>query len=129
MAEEEFTAESHPRTRSPFSPGNLLTPKATATAGFAFAVFSMLGQGSWGTAISALFWGTNYDIGAVPNVMAVWGIGSLIMAGLAAGLANSTLRATGEAWESHLARAAVLIAAAGAALAILTIIGSLIHHV
>ena len=128
MAEEEFTAESRPRTSSPFGPGNLLTSKARATAGFAFAVFSMLGQGSWGAAISALFWGTSYDIGAVPNVMAVGGVGSLIMAGLAAGLARGTLRATGEAWEAHLARAAVLIAAVGAALAILTIIGGLIHH-
>jgi hypothetical protein len=126
MSEQEFTGESRPRT-GPLSAGNMLTPKATAIAGFAFAVFSMLGQGSWSTAITALFWGTNYDVGTVPHVMVVWGIGCLIMAGLAGWLAHRTLRATNGDWEAHLARAAVLIGTVGAVLATLTIIGGLLH--
>jgi hypothetical protein len=127
MSEQEITGESRSRTRSLFSPGTLLTPKATAIAGFAFAIFSMLGQGSWSTAMTALFWGTSYDIGTVPNVMVVWGVGCLIMAGLAGWLALSTLRATDGAWEANLARAAVLVATVGAVLAVLTIVGGLIH--
>jgi hypothetical protein len=128
MSEQEFTGESRSRTGSRFSPENLLTPKATAIAGFAFAVFSMLGQGSWITALTALFWGTSYGIGTVPNVMVAWGIGCLIMDGLAGWLAHHTLRATDGAWEAHLARATVLIATAGAALAALTIVGGIVHH-
>jgi hypothetical protein len=127
MSEQEFTGESRSPTSSPFSPRNLLTPKATAIAGFAFAVFSMLGQGSWSTAITALFWGTSYDVGTVPHVMVVWGVGCLIMAGLAGWLAHGTLRATDGPWEAHLARAAVLIATVGVVLAALTIVGGLIH--
>jgi hypothetical protein len=74
-----------------------------------------------------LFWGTSYDIGTVPNVMVVWGVGCLIMAGLAGWLALSTLRAADGAWEANLARAAVLVATVGAVLAVLTIVGGLIH--
>jgi hypothetical protein len=128
MSEQKFTGEPRPRTPSPFSAEKMLTPKATGIAGFTFAVFSMLGQGTWSTALSALFWGTGYGIGTVPNVMVAWGIGCLVMAGLAGWLARSTLRAADGAWEGHLARAAVLVAAVGAVLATLTIIGGLIHH-
>ena len=88
----------------------------------------MLGQGSWSTAITALFWGSSYGLGTVPNVMVAWGVGCLLMAGVAGWLARSTLRETDEGWEAHLARAGALVATGGAALAALTIIGGLIHH-
>jgi hypothetical protein len=104
-----------------------VTPQASAIAGFAFAVFSMMGQGSWTMALTALLWGTSYDVGTAPHVMAVWGVGCLIMSGLAVWLANGTLRLALHTWEAHLARAAVLIAAAGAVLAVISIIGGLVH--
>jgi uncharacterized membrane protein len=104
-----------------------MTPKATAIAGFTFAVFSMMGQGSWSNAITALFWGANYQAGAVPDVMVVWGIGCLVMAGLGAWLARRTLRLVDQTWDAHLARAATLVAAAGAVLALVTVLGGLLH--
>jgi hypothetical protein len=104
-----------------------MTPQATAIAGFAFAVFSMLGQGSWSIALTSLFWGENYSVGAVGNVMAAWGVGCLVMATTGAWLASSTIRTSSHTWEAHVARAAVLVAAAGAVLAVLTILGALIH--
>ena len=70
---------------------NLLTPKATAIAGFTFAVLSMLAQSTWSTALTMLFWGSSYSPGTVPNVMAVWGVGSLVMAALGALLAMLTI--------------------------------------
>jgi hypothetical protein len=110
-----------------FGAGGLMTSKATAIAAFAFAVFSMMGQGSWSIALTALFWGVNYEAGAVPNVMVVWGVGCLVMAGLGAWLAHRTLRLVDQTWEGHLARAATLVAAAGAVLALITILGGLVH--
>lgn len=127
MSEQEFAGESL-ASSNPFAPANLLTARASAIAGFSFAVFSMLGQGSWTTAVTALFWGTGFPDGAVPNVMAGWGIGGLVMAGVASLLARNTLRTADEAWEAHLARAAVLVAAAAAVLAVLTIVGGLAHQ-
>lgn len=129
MTEQEFVGEPHSRAGGSLSLAPMFTPQATAIAGFAFAVFSMLGQGSWSTAVTALFWGTSYGSATVPDVMVVWGVGCLAMAGLAGWLARRTLRASDGAWEAHVARAAVLIAAAGAVLAVVTIIGGLIHRV
>jgi uncharacterized membrane protein len=127
MAEQDHTGNPGTRADSPLSPASLLTPRATAIAGFAFAVFSMLGQGSWSTSLTALFWGSRYQLGAVDGVMVVWGVGSLSMAVLGAWLARRTLLAREETWEAHLARAAVLVAAVGAVLAVLTVIGGLVH--
>jgi hypothetical protein len=111
-----------------WSTANLLTPRATAIAGFAFAVFSMLGQGSWSITLTALFWGNHYAVGSVTDVMTAWGVGCLVMAGIGALLASRTLRAGTDGWEGHLARAAVIVAAVGAVLGVLTIIGSLVHQ-
>lgn len=131
MTEREYNDEptAPTSTTSPLAPANLMTPRATAIAGFAFAVLSMLGQGTWSTALTTLFWGTSYSPDAVPHVMAVWGVGCLVVAGLGAWLARNTLRVADQAWEAHLARAAVIVAALGALLAVLTIIGGLIHSV
>lgn len=124
-SEQEFVHE--PSAQGPFAPANLLTPKATAIAGFTFAILSMLGQSTWSTALTTLFWGTSYSPDSVPSVMTVWGIGSLVVAGLGVWLAHNTLRVADQAWEAHLARAAVIVAALGALLAVLTIIGGLLH--
>jgi hypothetical protein len=56
-------------------------------------------------ALTALLWGTSYDVGAAAHVMAVWGLGCLILSGLAVWLANGTLRHALHTWEAHLARA------------------------
>src|SRR4051794_33712551 len=127
MSDQNFTDSPEDTSGSAFSPSQLLTPQASSIAGFAFAVFSMLGQGSWSIALTALFWGQSYSPGSVDGVMVAWGIGCLLMAGLAVWLAGGTLRVTGQSWEAHLARAAVLVAGVGAILAALTVIGGLVH--
>jgi hypothetical protein len=109
--------------------GALLTPKSTAIAGFAFAVFSMLGQGTWTAAVQSLFWGSNFPESQLPSVLGGWAVASLLLAVIAGLLARRTLTEAGGAagWEGHLARAAVLVAAAGAVLSALGIIGALLH--
>src|SRR3712207_3344487 len=93
---EEDTVSDHHSREEPdardiarLDAGRLMTSKAMAIAAFAFAVFSMMGQGSWSIALTALFWGANYQAGAVPNVMVVWGIGCLVTAGIGAWLARA----------------------------------------
>ena len=127
MSDENPSQDPPSRATGLLSPGNLMTSKATGIAAFAFACFSMQGQGSWSTAVTSLFWGTNVDPGAVDLVMVAWGVGCLLMAGLGMGLANRTLQLEEHAWEAHLARAAVLVAAVGAVLALLTIVGGFLH--
>ncbi len=109
--------------------GALLTPKATAIAGFAFAVFSMQGQGTWSAALQSLFWGGHFAPDQVPVVLGTWAFGALVLAAVGWLLARRTLADAGAAagWEGHLARAAVLVAAAGALLSVLGMVGSLLH--
>lgn len=109
--------------------GALLTPKATAIAGFAFAVFSMLGQGTWSAAVQSLFWGSSFPESQLPSVLGSWAVASLLLAVVGWLLARRTLTDPGAAagWEGHLARAAVLVAAAGALLSVLGIVGALLH--
>ncbi len=128
MSEQNLGGEPQTVRRGVLSPANLMTTQATAIASFAFAVFSMLGQqGSWSTALTSLLWGTSYDIGAVDEVMVAWGVGGLLIAAVGVWLAHRTLRVVDQAWEAHLARAAVLIAAVGALLAVVAILGGLLH--
>ena len=127
MSDEHVSQRPETGYTAPLRPGNLMTPQATAIAAFAFAVFSMLGQGSWSMALTSLFWGVNYQVGVVPNVMVVWGIGCLVMAGLGVWLALYTLRFAAATWEAHVARAAVFVAAAGTVLGAITILGGLVH--
>ncbi len=105
----------------------LLTPPAAAIAGFTFAVFSVLGQGAWGTALSTLVWNNSYAMGSGVHVLASWGFGNLVMAGIAVALGRRSIAAEPEGWASHLARAAVIVAGLGAVLAVITIIGGLIQ--
>ena len=125
MSDEELTEDTRPSRGSGLT--ELMTPQAKAIAAFAFAVFSMLGQGTWSTALTTLFWGSSYDMGAVGNVMVVWGVSCLLMAGLGGWLAVSTLRVPTGTWEANLARAAAMVAAVGSVLAVLTIIGGIVH--
>lgn len=127
MPDEELGEDTRPSRGAGLT--ELMTPQATAIAGFAFAVFSMLGQGTWSTALTTLFWGSSYDMGTVGNVMVVWGLGCLLMAGLGGWLAVTTLRSGSATWEAHLARAAVMVAGVGSVLAVLTIVGGLVHGI
>ena len=124
MTEPDFLHDED-TDEQPRSP--LLTPGSAAIAGFTFAVFSVLGQGAWGTALSTLFWGRSYAMGSSIHVLTAWGVGNLIMAGLAVSLGRRTIAAEADGWASHLARAAVIVAGLGAILAVITIIGGLVE--
>jgi hypothetical protein len=109
---------------------SLLTPGASAIAGFAFAVFSMLGQGTWSTALQSLFWsGGGFPQSSLGAVLSVWAVGTLLMAIVGIVLARRTLAdaVTSASWEGNLARAALLVAAAGVLLSLLGIVGGLLH--
>ena len=56
-----------------------------------------------------------------------WGISALVPLLLVALLARIALRATSSGWESTLARASMLLAAAGAVGAVLTALGGILH--
>lgn len=127
MADQDMDRGPDAGATGALSPANLLTPEASAIAGFAFAVFSMLGQGSWSIAITALFWGDSYPAGSVGGVMVGWGVGALLMAALGGWLASRALGVGTVGWDAHLARAAVLVAAVGALLSLLTIVGALLQ--
>lgn len=130
MSEYEYDEESaHRPARLRLS--DLLTPTSTSIAGLAFAIFSMLGQGTMSITVQSFALGSRYSLGSVDTVMVVWGIGCVLLAVLGGGFAWFTLRANpigpehGQ-WPAQLARAAVLIAAVGGTLGILTVIGGLV---
>jgi hypothetical protein len=109
----------------------LLTPRATAIAAFAFAVFSMQGQGTWSQALQTLFWGAGqYPESRVLSVFVTWGLATLLLAVVAGLLALHTLRdaVASTTWEGSLARAAVLVASAGALLSLIGILAGLVRH-
>ena len=109
---------------------SVLTPAATAIAGFAFAVFSMLGQGTWTQTMQAL-WGLNFAQSQFMHVLASWALTTLLLAVVAFVLARRTLRdpAAAGSWEGHLARAAMIVAAAGGLLSAVGILAGLVRGV
>ncbi len=109
--------------------GTVLTPKATAIAGFTFAVLSMTGQGTWSQALQSLFWGANFAQTQLTAVLGSWSAATLLLAAAGWTLGRRTLgdAAAAASWEGHLARAAMIVAAAGAALSALGVLGALLH--
>ena len=109
--------------------GTVLTPKSTAIAGFTFAVLSMTGQGTWSTGLGALFWGQNFAPSQVDAVVGTWSVATLLLAVLGGLLARRTLAdaTAAVAWEGHLARAGMIVAAVSAVLSLLGILGALVH--
>lgn len=119
-----FAEHTDEQATGPGPMAQLLTPKTSAIAGFALAVFSMLGQGSWTIAVQSFF-GTNFGPGDYGSVLITGGIASLALAAGGLLLARRVLLEphAGSPWEHHLAGAAVIIAGLGAVFGVLTIIG------
>ncbi len=107
----------------------VLTSQSCAIAGFAFAVLSMLGQGTWTFAAQALLWSTGFALGDMDEVLFGWAAATLLLAGGAIVLARRTLAdpVGAGAWEGHLARAAVIVAGVGLLLSSIGILGLLLH--
>lgn len=109
-------------------PAQLLTAHTSATVAFTFAVFSMLGQGTW-TVAAQSFFGPGFG---PQEYVVVAGVASLALAAGALWLGRRVLvvRVTAPSpWAVHLAGAAVIIAALGAVLAVLTIVGGIVGGV
>jgi hypothetical protein len=118
------------RRTLPWPGGRLLTPGATAVSAFAFAVLSMQGQGTWSQALETVFWNSgNFPASQVPFVFGVWAFATLLLAVVAWLLAVQTLRdgAAAASWEGHLARAAMIVAAAGAVLSVLGVLAGAVR--
>ncbi len=116
--------------RGGLSVAGVLTPKATSIAALAFGVLSMQGQGTWSQALGMLFWSDgSFPVSQVPLAFAVAAFASLLLAVVAGLLAAHTLRdrTAAGSWEGHLARAALLVAAAGAALSVLGVLGGVVR--
>jgi hypothetical protein len=117
-------------SEAPHSFGKILTPKATAIAALAFAVFSMQGQGTWSQTVQALVWnGGNFPQSQLSYVLASWAVATLLLACVAWLLARRTLRdaVAAGSWEGHLARAAMIVAAAGALLSVVAILAGAVR--
>lgn len=109
-------------------PAQLLTAQTSATVAFTFAVFSMLGQGTW-TVAAQSFFGPGFG---PREYVVVAGIASLALAAGALWLGRRGLvaRATASSpWAVQLAGAAVVVGALGAVLAALTILGGIVGGV
>ena len=105
-------------------PAQLLTAQTSATVAFTFAVLSMLGQGTW-TVAAQSFFGPGFG---PQEYVVVAGVASLALAAGALWLGRRALVArakTSSPWAVHLAGAAVIIAALGGVLAVLTIVGGI----
>ncbi|HET6626475.1 MAG TPA: hypothetical protein VFG63_08790 [Nocardioidaceae bacterium] len=109
-------------------PAGLLTSQASATVAFTLAVLSMMGQGSWTLAVQSFF-GTMFAPSDYGSVVTAGGIASLLLAAAAILLGGRVLSARPDhtSWDTQLARAAVLVGALGALLAVITILGAAIQ--
>jgi hypothetical protein len=126
-SENDEYVDRHDDAPSPLA--SVLTPGASAIAGFAFAVFSMLGQGTWTQAVQSLFWGTSFPPDQVAKVFIGWAFASLVIAALAIVLARRALAdpVAARSWEGNLARGAIIISAAAVLLSAIGILGGILH--
>jgi hypothetical protein len=128
---DEIVYESDDRVAAPawWEPSSLLSTEATAIVAFTFAVFSMFGFGSW-TLVAQSVLGSP----AGPEDLRWQNVLSalvLLLLSLAAILLGKRVLFEGHdgasAWPGQLARAAVVVAAVGAALSLVAILGGLLH--
>jgi hypothetical protein len=110
-----------------WQPAALLTPASAAVAALAVAATTLSGQNLLLVGVQSLL-GQGFGSGSSPaGYYVVWGISALVPLALVVLLARVALRASSSGWESVLARAAMLLAAATAAGAILTALGGVLH--
>jgi hypothetical protein len=104
----------------------VMTPPATALAGFTLAALALTGQGIW-TGLAQTFWGSNFAPSSLGSVLASGFLATLVVEGIALLLARHALaEPSPQPWTGHLARATVLLAVIGGAFSVLALIGSLV---
>jgi hypothetical protein len=113
-----------------WAPSSMLTPEAGAITAFTLAVISTLGFGSWTLLTQSVLGApTGQDDIRGQNLLSAaillaTALGAILLAGGV--LRGAAARASN--WASQLARAAVAVAAFGALLSAVTIIGTLLRH-
>ena len=112
--------------RSWWQPGSLLTPASSAVAAFAVAATSLSGQNLMLVGIQSLL-GQGMTNSSPGGYYTTWGIAALVPLLLVVALARVTLRATTAGWESHLARASMIVAAVASVGAVLTVLGGILN--
>jgi len=123
----ETDSRIDPAQPSWWHPTAALTPKGSAIAAFTLAAISLLGQSAWTNATQALFFGSNWPQSTVPWVFLSIVLAPVLSAVLGLVLARRALtRPSGEGWEMHLARAAVVIAELSIVVAVVAAIGNLL---
>ena len=105
----------------------LLTPQATSVVAIVLACFSLMGQGTWTTAVQ-VFFGTVFRESQYADVLTWNAVASLVVSlgGVYFARLTVTARRGVIAWDIHLARAAMVIAGIGAVFAAATLVGSLV---
>jgi hypothetical protein len=107
----------------------LLAPAPSAVAAIVLAAVSLMGQNLPLIGVQAVL-GQGFQRMSIPDqgtYYLVWGVSALVPLGLAALLALKSLRGSDAGWPAHLARAALILAAVGAAGAVLTAVGGILH--
>jgi len=107
----------------------VLTPEASAIAGFTFAVLTMTSQGAWTGLVQAVF-GGGFAESRIGSVFASMFVATLLLDSVALWLARRALADPVAAfgWPGHLARAAVIVATVAAAVAVLSLVVTLLSR-
>ncbi|MEO5708443.1 MAG: hypothetical protein ABIQ59_01280 [Nocardioidaceae bacterium] len=107
--------------------GTVMTPQASAIAGFTLAALALTGQGAW-TGLAQAFFGSNFAPSSLGSVLASGFLATLVVEGIALLLARHALAEPGgeQPWVGHLARAAVLLAVIGGVFSVLALVASLV---
>ncbi|CAN5535661.1 hypothetical protein BH10ACT10_BH10ACT10_23240 [soil metagenome] len=107
----------------------IMTPQASAIAGFTLAALALTGQGAW-TGLAQAFFGANFSSSSLGSVLAGGFLATLVVEAIALLLARHALTepAVEPSWVGHLARAAVLLAVIGGGFSVLAAVASLVLH-
>jgi len=105
-----------------------LTPQSRAIAAFTLAVLLIFGPLNRAALAIVLLFGSSFPDGRVGRL-----VSSVLLIGIAAGvtwfaMTTATLLEAGTGWDTHLARAAVLVALVGLAIAIMVCVGSVANN-
>jgi hypothetical protein len=128
MAQSDSYSEPMGDARPPaLSVAALLTPESTAITAATLAYLSVFDAGGVASAIQATFgWSFGFDDSYASNIAAA-GL-FMILAAVGAtvlGLRVVRLAPAQQRWAGHLARASILVAALGAVLGVITVVGAL----
>jgi len=106
----------------------VLTPEASAIAGFTFAVLTMTSQGAWTGLVQAVF-GGNFPESRIGSMFASIFVATLLLDGIALWLARRALAdpVAAAGWPGHLGRATVIVATVAAAVAVLSLVVALLN--